>query len=328
VRVAVLGAGALGSLYGAWAADAGHDVVLVGRPAHVEAIKNDGLTVRDVAGAARTVRLDAADTATAAGDADVVLVACKGQDTAALLDAHPGRPRAAYSVQNGARQAEPLVQRYGAAAIGCSSMVGATLEAPGVITHTFGGATYIGALPTSDGEATAAVRASLPADREVVVRDDIRSVLWSKAVLAVGAMGLPVLLRLPYHHVFVQPKARELFLDLVGDAARVAAAEGVPLVDLPGPLQAGSLTALPRDEALARLAEVGRAMVVAGQTEVRVSMLQSLETGRPLEVEAVFGEVVALADRHGLDVPLLRNVTAIVRTLDDVNRREQEPRTS
>jgi 2-dehydropantoate 2-reductase len=325
VRVAVLGAGALGSLYGAWSADAGHQVVLVTRPAHVEAILSDGLTVRDVAGSERTVRLDAADTPAAAGDADVVLVACKSQDTAALLDAHPGRPRAAWSVQNGARQAEPLVRRYGPAAVGCSSMVGATLEAPGVITHTFGGATYIGALPTSAGDATEAVRDSLPADRELVERDDIQSVLWSKAVLAVGAMGVPVLLRLPYHHVFTEPRARNLFIDLVGDAAEVAAAEGVPLVDLPGPLQAGRLTALPRAEALARLEGVGRSMVAAGQTSVRVSMLQSLETGRPLEVEAVFGEVVALADRHGLAVPLLRTVTDIVRTLDDVIRRAQEP---
>ena len=149
--------------------------------------------------------------------------------------------------------------------------------------------------------------------------------LWSKAVLAVGAMGLPVLLRLPYHHVFTEPRARELFLDLVSDAAAVAAAEGIPLVDLPGPLQAGSLTALPRAEALARLEAVGRSMVAAGQTSVRVSMLQSLETGRPLEVDAVFGELVVRADAHGLAVPLLRAVNAIVYTLDDVIRREATP---
>ena len=146
MRVAVLGAGALGSLYGAWCADAGHDVTLVARRPHVEAIHHDGLTVRDVAGGSRTVRLGATDQPSTARDADVVLVACKGQDTSALLEAHGGRPRAAWSVQNGARQAEPLVAGYGPAAVGCSSMVGATLDRPGVVTHTFAGATYVGAL--------------------------------------------------------------------------------------------------------------------------------------------------------------------------------------
>lgn len=321
MRVVVLGAGALGSLYAAWSADIGHDVTIVGRSAHVEAVNRAGLTVRDRSGATRTVAMHGVERAEEAPDADVVLIASKGHDTASLLEAYGGTPSGAWSVQNGARQSEPVVARFGSAAVGCSSMVGATLTSPGVVTHTFEGATYIGSLPDSGPQSLVAVVSSLSADAHVVVRDDIDAVLWSKAVLATGAMGMSILLRLPYHHVFVEPDARACFYDIVADAAQVAAAAGVTLVDLPGPLQAGSLMGAPRAEALERLSELGAQMVEAGQTSVRVSMLQSLESGRRLEVQAVFGDLIALADEHGLEVPVLRAVHHVAVTLDQVAAR-------
>jgi 2-dehydropantoate 2-reductase len=316
VRVVVLGAGSLGSLYGAWAAEAGHEVVLVTRTAHAAAIADHGLTVRNRDGVVQTVAVEALDDARAAPDADVVLLACKGHDTARLLEAYGGRAGAAWSVQNGALQSEVLVRRFGSAAIGCASMVGATLAEPGIVHHTFSGRTYLGALPSSAPSALGEVCRSLAAAPDVVERDDIESVLWSKAVLATGAMGVSVLLRVAYHCVFVEPIARGLFYDVVSDAAEVAAAVGVSLTDLPGPLQVGSLMHLAREEALQRLAAVGQAMVAAGETHVRVSMLQSVETGRRLEVDAVFGDLIAVADRHSLAIPMLRAVTRIVEAID------------
>ena len=317
----MLGAGALGSLYGAWSADAGHDVVLVARRPHADAIRGGGLTVRAVDGTSRVVELDATDDPSAAVGADVVLVACKAQDTTPLLAVvGPAVPAAVWSVQNGARQAEPLATRFGPAAIGCVSMVGATLDAPGRVSHTFTGATYLGPLAGSSPGAVDAVAGSL-GEVSVERRDDIVDVLWSKAVLAAGAMGVSLLARLPYHHVFVEAPARRVFYDLVAEAAAVATAAGATLVDLPGPLQAGTLMRVPRAEALDTLAGIGAAMVGRGQTSIRVSMLQSVESGRRLEVDAVFGDLVDVADRHGLAVPLLRAVTDIARTLDDVAAR-------
>lgn len=321
MRVVVLGAGSLGSLYAAWSADAGHDVTIVGRPAHVEAVNRAGLTVRERSGGTRTVAVRGVERAEDAPDADVVLLASKGPDTASLLEAYSGTPSGAWSIQNGARQSEPIAARFGSAAVGCSSMVGATLTSPGVVAHTFEGATYVGPLPASSPQSVTAVASSLTDDARIVVRDDIDAVLWSKAVLATGAMGMSILLRLPYHHVFVEPHARACFYDIVADASRIAAAVGVALVDLPGPLQAGSLMTAARAEALERLAEVGAQMVDAGQTSVRVSMLQSLESGRRLEVQAVFGDLIARADERGLEVPVLRAVHHVAVTLDQVAAR-------
>jgi 2-dehydropantoate 2-reductase len=318
MQVVVLGAGSLGSLYAAWSVDAGHEVCIVARPAHADAVNAQGLEIRSVDGTRRRVAIDAVDDAADAPDADVVLLASKANDSNGLLDRYSGCATAAWSIQNGAHQWRALVDRFGGAAVGCSSMVGATLLEPGTIAHTFTGSTYVGSLPTSSPASIATVVGSLGLAAAVIVRDDIGPVVWSKAVLACGAMGVSVLLRLPYHHVFTEPDARELMYDIVSDAATVATAEGVELIDLPGPLQAGSLMRLERLEALERLRQVGEQMVTEGQTSVRVSMLQSLQTGRRLESQAVFGDLVDIADRHGLDVPLLRAVNRVVTTLDHI----------
>lgn len=313
-HVVVLGAGALGSVYGAWFADAGHDVTLVARPAHAEAIAARGLTVRDRFGGARTIALTATADAGAAGDADIVCLATKAQDTAAVLSAYRGRAAMAFSIQNGARQAEPVVERFGAAAVGCSSMVGATLDEPGIVTHSFEGATYLGDLASSARGTAKGIAAALPAPSEV--RDDIASVLWSKAVLAAAAMGVSSLTRLPYHQVFRQQGSREVFLQIASETAAIARAEGALLIDLPGPLQIGTLTTLGRDDALELLRGIGANLEATGQTAVRVSMLQSVERNRPLEHDAVFAAVVELADRHGLSVPTLRAAAKLVAAID------------
>lgn len=328
MKVVVLGAGALGTLYGAWFAEHGHDVVLVGRPAHMAAVAADGLAIRELDGTTRVVRVGTATSPAQDGlaDADIVLLASKAQDSAGLLDATDiSAPVAAFSVQNGVGQARPLVDRFGPAAVGAVSMTGATLVGPGVVQHTFVGSTYVGALPTSKPGGPDTIWSALDGVADVVVRDDIADVLWSKAVLAAAAMGASVLLRLPYHHVFVEPGARRLFDAIARDAAAIAEAEGASLLDLPGPLQAGSLMAVTTDEAVARLAAVGDVMVAAGQTSVRVSMLQSLDSGRRLEVDAVFGALIGVADEHHLEVPVLRAIHHVVATLDDVAARGGTP---
>ena len=153
-----------------------------------------------------------------------------------------------------------------------------------------------------------------------MVSSDIRSVQWSKAVLAVAAMGVVGLTRQEYHRVFLQPDSRAVFLELVREAASVAAADGAELVDLPGPLGVASLLSLADDLAMERLEGIGQEMVQSGATSVRVSILQALDRQRPLEVDAVFGEVVSVAHMHGLKVPLIENVTKLLAAVDSAIR--------
>jgi 2-dehydropantoate 2-reductase len=327
-HVTVLGAGALGSVYAAWAADAGNDVTIVARRAHADAVNRDGLVVVGRDGTRRTVTMRATSDPAAVESCDYLCLASKAPDTDELLDEFLARPRnltAAFSIQNGARQAEPLMRRFGDVGLACVSMVGGTLLEPGVVSHTFDGATYLGPATGSRRDAALTAAESLATNfggPDFVVRDDIMSVIWSKAVLAAAAMGMSALTRMFYHRIFELPGNREAFLDLAYEAASIARAEGVQLVDLPGPLQAGYLVGLPRNEALNVLRDLAARLVSTGQTQVRVSILQSIDRRRPTEVGAVFSDLLHIADRHGLDLPRLRFVTNVVESLDADIREE------
>ena len=320
MRVVVLGAGALGSVYGAWLADAGAEVTLVARRPHAEAVRRDGLEVRSYDAGTKVYRLDATDDPAAAGDADLVLVAAKSFDVPGLLDAYTGRASMAFSVQNGVDQALPLVERFGAAAVEAVSMVGGTLVGPGVAAYTFTGATYVGDLPGTAPGTAARIAAALP-DR-ISERADIASVLWTKASLAAAAMGVVALTRSIYHRMFMTPALREVFLDLLSEVALVAHSEGVPLIDLPGPMRVHTFTTLPRTEALDVLREFGEQLVATGQTAVKVSALQSIERGRPLEVDAVYAPLVRRANERGLEVPLLAGVSRMMFGIDAAIRED------
>lgn len=305
--VVVLGAGALGSVYGAWFAEAGAEVTLVARPAHGDAVNRDGLRIDDRSPVAVKAVVDPAD----AGDCDILLLASKAFDNAELLNGYRGSAQAAFSVQNGVRQAEPLVARFGPAAVGCVSLVGGTLGEPGQAHHTFDGPTLLGDLPTTASGTASIIARALPG-RLVEVHEDIAPALWSKGVLAAAAMGVVGLTRLVYHRVFLLPETRDVFYDLACEGASIAAAEGVELIDGHGPFQVRALTQESRSNAHKRLQAVGERMEAAGETEVRVSILQSIDRGRPFEVQAVFADLVEIADGHGLAVPALRTVTRLL----------------
>ncbi len=320
--VTVLGAGALGSVYAAWAAEAGNDVVIVCRPDHARTVERDGLTVVSADGSSRVVRMRATDDPRDVPRSDLVCLASKAPATAELLDGLSGHSEVegAFSIQNGARQAEALVARFGARGLACVSMVGGTLLEPGVVAHTLEGVTYLGPAHGVDQEHGAAVARSVAASfgmPDVELRTDIVAVQWSKAVLAVAAMGLTALTRMDYHRVFELPGARAAFLELAHEAASIAAAEGIGLVDLPGPLRAAHLVGLPRVEALESLAGIGAMLRSTGQTAIRVSMLQSIERRRPTEVGAIFSDLIELGDRHGLALPRLRLVTHVLESVDE-----------
>jgi 2-dehydropantoate 2-reductase len=107
-HVTVLGAGALGSVYAAWAAEAGNDVTIVARQAHADAVNRNGLVVVGRDGTRRTVTMRATSDPAAVESCDYLCLASKAPDTDELLDGFLARPRrltAAFSIQNGARPA-------------------------------------------------------------------------------------------------------------------------------------------------------------------------------------------------------------------------------
>lgn len=322
MRVLIAGAGSLGTVYGGFLARAGHDVQLLARPAHADAVTaRSGVEVRSF-GEVVLAPLRATADPRALDAVDVVVLLCKAPDTADLLASirHlAGGVRTAVSLQNGVVGADALAGWCDpAAVIGGVSMVGGTLVEPGVVAHTLAGPTFLGDLPGTGPDAGAAAfgAALAEAGLPVEVTDRIRSVEWSKLVHANPSMAVTALTRLDFHQAFLVPELGEGFLDLVLEGVAVADAAGVDVDDWPHLLPVRTLASLPRAEALARITAHGQAMADAGMTSVRISMLQSVERGRRTEVDAIQGHLVREADRLGVAVPATRFAHQLLAGLD------------
>ncbi len=134
--------------------------------------------------------------------------------------------------------------------------------------------------------------------------------LWSKACNATGVFGVTVLTRVSNQQLFAEPNLMRAYLVLVRETAAVAAAYGVQVGDYPGfpPIR----TYAERDHE----ATIASLQPAAAGAPSYASMTQDLLAGQPLEVDAVFGDIVDRADRKQLSVPALRLVRDLIRGLD------------
>ncbi len=322
-RVVVVGAGALGTVYGAGLARGGATVQLLARRPHAEAIQAaGGVEIRGVDGTWHA-ELSADWRPERIEPADTVIVMTKSHDTAGALAELTQLATAvelAVSFQNGIEKDRLLAQWCGEdRVVGGMSMVGATLDAPGVVSHTLPGATYTGELPHGDSPRVRALGAALEAGGlRAVVTDQILSVEWSKLIHAGPSMTMTAVPQLPFHRALQDPGLADLYMRLLREGADVAAAgsEPVEFLDLPGMFVVRSYLAASHDDAVAMVRERGRRMAQAGSTNVITSMLRDLQTGRRLELDAVHRFLVDEGDRLGVPVPYNRTCLELLLALD------------
>jgi 2-dehydropantoate 2-reductase len=310
VRVLVLGAGAVGSLLGARLALAGEAVLLVGRPAHVEAIRRDGLVVEGEGGG--SVHLDASSEIPAGRSHDAVLVTVKTFDLRPALTAlaRSTTPTPTLLAENGLGILE--VARVAAQEGGWSdaesvlvrgiSSIPATFVAPGVVRAAGSGELC---LPAAAGPA-AAVFQSLLARGGIRVRAvaSIAREEWRKALVNAAINPVTAVHRVP-NGALARGPLREEARALLREALPVAAAEGFPF------------------EATEVDREVDR--IVGATRENRSSMLQDLDRGRPTEIDAISGEIVRRGARHGLALPATAAIVARVEALAADGARTGKP---
>lgn len=307
-RVLVVGAGSLGSVYGAMLALGGADVQLLAREDHARAVEAAGGLTLEHLGTRTLVPLRAEWRPERIEPAETVVVLTKAPDTEAAL-AGLGHVREtvtlAVSLQNGVEKDDVLARWCGIdAVVGGVSMVGGTLLEPGVVAHTFDGKTILGELPRGRSPRLDGLAAALTAGGlEVVVSEDVRAVEWAKLVHASPTMAIPSLVRLPLHVCLVSEPLAAIYVTLVREGGLIAAAAGVELDDAPIGYPLRAIAAAPEAEAVALVRERGRALEAVGMTAIRVSMLQSIERGRKTEVDAVHGFLVREAARLGVDAP-------------------------
>ena len=177
-RIAVLGAGAVGSYFGGMLARAGAPVTLIGRPRHVEAINRDGLFL-DSLHFQEHIAVPASTSESAARDADIVLLCVKTVDTenaAKALTAHLSAGSVVISLQNGVDNVERVRAASTIAAIPAVVYVAAAITAPGRIKHSGRGDLVIGSRPEI---AAMFARAGIPCR----VSDNIETDLWTKMIM-------------------------------------------------------------------------------------------------------------------------------------------------
>ena len=308
MRIAVVGAGALGSLYAARLALGGHRVSLLARPHAAAAIAAGGITVEGGEGAAEPVRGVRVTTSPAElTGTDLLLLAVKTYHTAETLPALAslrGTLGAVCSVQNGVTKDAALAAVFGEEAVlGAMSLEGATLLAPGRVLWTSPACTAFGEL---DGRMTGRLEAVAAAFREAGLKaETLRNIVaatWAKFGIMVPGATLGVLSRLPLYRLYQQPTLGALFLALCREVQALAEAARVPWEDFPG-LRVATLCRLPTEEGVKLLAERGRAWEDAGAKALKVSTLVDLERGRRTELPDLVGYLAGEGARRGLHLP-------------------------
>ncbi len=307
MRIAVYGAGGIGGYFGGRLAQAGADVHLIARGDHLAALREEGLTVHSVDGDFH-VDLPATDDPADVGVCDFVLVCVKSFDTesvAKAADPLVGPDTGLLSLQNGLTNEDVLADRFGSERVlGGVAYVFSTIAEPGVIEHTGGpGSITFGELE-GGGSARAERLAALceEADVEATVVDNVAAALWEKAAFICAQAGTTAAVRLPIGEIRSTEASWELFRRLVEEAVAVGEAAGADLPD--------------------GLVERWTAFAEDLEHDALSSLHYDLTNGKPMELEALHGEVVRTASEHGVDAPMHEAVYAVLSPWAERNARD------
>jgi len=295
MKVAVMGAGAVGCYYGAMLARAGHEVVLIGRPAHVEAVRAHGLRLE-----AQTfdehVPMAASTEPDAVRGADLVLFCVKSTDTeaaAAQIAPHLAPGALVLTLQNGVdndERARSVLRSHEVAA--AVVYVATGMAGPGHVKHNGRGELVIA--PSARGEEVAqALRAAgVPTE----FSGNVRGALWAKLVLNCAYNALSAITQLPYGVLVRNEGVPGVLRDVVAECLAVARAEGVTI---PGDIDA---------------AVAGIARTMPAQFS---STAQDLARGKRSEIDHLNGFVLRRGEALGVPVPANRLLWTLVRLLED-----------
>lgn len=320
-RVAVLGSGANGSSIGADLVQAGVDVTLVEQwPAHVEAMRSEGLTIIEPQGA-RTVHpptLHLCEVAEVRHPFDVVLVVMKAYDTrwsAELISSVLAPDGVVAAVQNGLTTGAVAAAVGAERTVGCVIEVSATMTDPGVVhRHTPPERSWFAVDAGAQGDRVAA----LLAHAGTVARfDDISSAKWMKLVSNASVLVPTALLGLPMLDAATIPGVRTAMIAAGEEARAVGRARGHALLPIFGLQQAD--IAQPGELVERMLDILYDRFVVAGAT---TTVLQDWRKGRRSEAEDINGLVASEGARLGVATPVNDEIIRLARA---VERGEIEP---
>lgn len=293
MKIAVMGAGAVGCYYGGMLARAGHEVVLIGRAQHVDAICRQGLLL-DTQSFREYISVSASTEATAVAGAEVILCCVKSSDTEAAAQAmapHLSPETLVLSLQNGvdnaARLQALLPQQIAPAVVYVATeMVGA-----GHVRHHGRGELVLGLGALTKAQLGRFDQAGIP----VRISDNVAGALWAKLILNCAYNAISALTQMPYGALWQSAGVEECMRDVVGECLAVARAEGVAVPD-----------------------DVWEAVVLIARTMPGQlsSTAQDLSRGKPSEIDHLNGYVVRRGEAHTIPVSANRLLYTLVKLLE------------
>lgn len=293
MKVAVMGAGAVGCYYGAMLARGGHETTLIGRPRHVDAIRRDGLDLDTQSFRAR-VPLAASTEAAPVRGAELVLFCVKSSDTesaGAAIAPHLAPAALILCLQNGVDNAERLQallpQRVEPAVV----YVAVEMAGPGHVRHHGRGELVLGRATRGAQLAGEFARAGVA----VELSDNVVGALWAKLIVNCAYNALSAIAQMPYGRLAAGDGIEDVMRDVVRECLAVAGAAGV---QVPGDAW----------EAVRRIAETMPSQLS--------STAQDLARGKRSEIDHLNGFVARKGEALGVAAPVNRALWALVRLLE------------
>lgn len=319
--ILIAGAGAIGSILGGMLHDAGHDVTLLGRPAHLEAIARGGLRISGLLGDRTVAGMTLADDPARLGRRfGLIVCAVKSYDTESIAPVLAGSlsdDGVVVSMQNGLGNIELLIENFGRRRVlGARVIFGAEIPTPGSAHVTvFAQPVAIGPAPAIHREDSPALAARARAIAAMIDAagvpavgvDDIMPVLWTKVLYNVALNPLGALLQQHYGALAEDPDVRPIMDRAIEEAFAVARALAI---------------ALPFSNA-AEYRKVFYEQMIPPTSSHRPTMIRDLHVRGRTEIEALNGKIVELADRLGLNAETNRILTRLVRAAERVTEKKE-----
>jgi len=314
-RVAVMGAGAVGSYFGGMLARAGVPVTMIARGAYVEAVRRNKLFLDTVTFQER-VAVEVSTDPSAVRGAHIVLFCVKSLDNEAAAHAiapHLSADAIVVSLQNGVDNVERIRAASGIDALPAVVYVAAAMPEPGHVKHSGRGDLVVGEFAGRSAAAEmqpprAEQIAALFASANVPCRlaADILGDMWQKFIGNCGANAISAIAQMSYGDIVRYDEARNLMIRVVEECIAVAGAAGVRA---PGPGFS--------EKWLANLAAFGGAFA---------STAQDLARGKRTEIESLNGYIVRRGAELGVATPNNFALYALVRLLEEKAASEQQAR--
>jgi 2-dehydropantoate 2-reductase len=297
VKIAIIGSGAMGSIYGGAFHDAGNEVLFVDVNRElVDAVNERGMIIERKDGP-HTYRIPATTTPADHPACDLLMFQVKGfQTRAAAAFARPlvQKGTLVLSLQNGLGNCEALAETYPDSEILAGNNVGSvTVIGPGHVSHTGVGPTYIGPFRGSDQTSAQRVADALePSGFEVHVLANVKQQIWRKLLINCALLGAAALTGLDADGLAKRGPVLDLANDVLRETIAIAEADGCSF-DV--------------DEEIAGMYQI------VSHAGGKSSMLQDVEAGRRTEIDSISGAAMRVASQYGISCPLNTTIWSLVK---------------